>query len=90
MRFDNTSGEGAVEWLQKVSTKKLEEILATYGEERYCKKLARGIIAARDRGELVTAQDLARVVAGYWAGVAVRFTPRPARFRRSELRSTGS
>ena len=60
MRFDATSGEGAVEYLQKLSTKKLEEILATYGEERYCNKLARGIVAARDR--LETTADLVQVI----------------------------
>lgn len=62
MRFDTTSGQGALEYLQNISVKKLEEILATYGEERYCKKLARGLIAARDRGSLVTTEDLASEV----------------------------
>lgn len=81
MRFDNTSGEGAVEWLQKVSTKKLEEILATYGEERYCKKLARGIMVARDRGELVTAQDLARVVAQIMGGRRGKIHPATRTFQ---------
>ena len=63
MRFDTTSGPTALEYLQTLSVSKLEEMLATYGEERYCRKLARGIILARDRGLLLTTTDLAVVVA---------------------------
>jgi 16S rRNA (cytosine1402-N4)-methyltransferase len=62
MRFDTTTGEEVLEYLQNISAAKLEEILATYGEERYCKKLARGIIAARDRRELMTTNDLATAI----------------------------
>jgi 16S rRNA (cytosine1402-N4)-methyltransferase len=62
MRFDTTSGLTAREYLQNLSVRRLEEILATYGEERYCKKLARGIIQARDAGALNTTEDLARLV----------------------------
>lgn len=62
MRFDTTSGITAREYLQNLSVWRLEEILATYGEERYCKKLARGIIQARDAGALNTTEDLAKLV----------------------------
>ena len=60
MRFDTESGETVLDYLRRISTRKLEEILATYGEERYCNKLARGIVAARDR--LATTTDLAQLV----------------------------
>ena len=63
MRFDTGSGEGVADYLGRISVHQLEEILATYGEERYCKKLARGIIRERDRGGLKGTSDLARVVA---------------------------
>lgn len=62
MRFDTTSGESALDLLETISVNKLEEILATYGEERYCKKLARGILESHRRGALSTTQDLANVV----------------------------
>jgi 16S rRNA (cytosine1402-N4)-methyltransferase len=81
MRFDMTSGQGAAEYLQKISAKKLEEILATYGEERYCKKLARGIIAARDRRELITTQDLARVVTQLLGGRRGKIHPATRTFQ---------
>jgi 16S rRNA (cytosine1402-N4)-methyltransferase len=63
MRFDTTGGEDARTLLSQLSLKKLEEILATYGEERYCTKLARGILQAVDRETIHTTADLAELVA---------------------------
>ena len=62
MRFDLTAGQPLVDYLSSISTQQLEEILATYGDERYYRKLARGILEARDRGQLETTEDLAGVV----------------------------
>jgi len=62
MRFDASSGKTAFEYLQQFSAHELEEILATYGEERYCKKLARAIFDAATHGSLETTADLARVI----------------------------
>ncbi len=62
MRFDTTSGVAVMDLLETISVNKLEEILATYGEERYCKRLARGILEARRRGVLSTTQDLSNAV----------------------------
>lgn len=65
MRFDTDAGQSVLEYLQTVSAKKLEEILATYGEERYCKKLSRALVDAGNRGELATTDDLVRVVTAH-------------------------
>jgi len=62
MRFDPSSGQSLAEYLRDVSVNQLEEILATYGEERYCKKLARALLRARDAGRLVSTSDLAEAV----------------------------
>ena len=62
MRFDASGGPTALELLRSFSARQLEEILATYGEERYCKKLARAISRAAAGGELETTEDLARVI----------------------------
>ncbi len=62
MRFDSTSGAAAEEYLRTLSNSELEKILATYGEERYCRKLARAIRLAADRHELATTTDLARII----------------------------
>jgi 16S rRNA (cytosine1402-N4)-methyltransferase len=81
MRFDNTAGQSALEYLRKISVKQLEEILATYGEERYSKKLARSLIVARDRGELATTQDLARTVSRILGGRREKIHPATRTFQ---------
>jgi len=62
MRFDSSRGEPASEYLERISSNELEEILATYGEERYCKKLARAIHGEARRGGVKTTRDLVRIV----------------------------
>jgi 16S rRNA (cytosine1402-N4)-methyltransferase len=62
MRFDSAAGQPLVDYLSSISTQELEKILSTYGDERYYRKLARGILQARDRGKLETTEDLAGVV----------------------------
>ena len=62
MRFDPAAGQPLVDYLSTVSTQELEKILSTYSDERYYRKLARGILQARDRGKLETTEDLAGVI----------------------------
>jgi 16S rRNA (cytosine1402-N4)-methyltransferase len=81
MRFDTTSEEGVLDLLERISVNKLEEILATYGEERYYKKLARGILEARRRGALSTTQDLANVVSRILAGRRGKIHPATRTFQ---------
>ncbi|MGC8908189.1 MAG: 16S rRNA (cytosine(1402)-N(4))-methyltransferase RsmH [Desulfomonilaceae bacterium] len=75
MRFDASSGATALEMLRSFSARELEEILATYGEERYCKKLARAISRAAAGGDLETTADLARVVESALRGRRGRIHP---------------
>jgi 16S rRNA (cytosine1402-N4)-methyltransferase len=81
MRFDTTCGAAVLDLLETISVNKLEEILATYGEERYCKKLARGILEARRRGVLSTTQDLANVISGILAGRRGKIHPATRTFQ---------
>jgi 16S rRNA (cytosine1402-N4)-methyltransferase len=62
MRFDITAGTSAEEYLMALSDTELEKTLATYGEEKYCRKLARAIRRSLERRELATTTDLARIV----------------------------
>lgn len=62
MRFDIDSGRTLSEYLKTASLAKLETALSTYGEERFSRRIARGIIKARDRGTLATTKDLAQLV----------------------------
>jgi 16S rRNA (cytosine1402-N4)-methyltransferase len=81
MRFDTTSEVAVLDLLETISVNRLEEILATYGEERYCKKLARGILEARRRGVLSTTQDLANVVSSVLAGRRGKIHPATRTFQ---------
>ncbi len=81
MRFDNTSGDTALSYLEVISTNKLEEILATYGQERYCKKLARVMLDALNRGDIVTTNDLAQVVSSFMGKRRGRIHPATRTFQ---------
>jgi 16S rRNA (cytosine1402-N4)-methyltransferase len=63
MRMDPTVGETAAEFLRRVSPEQLEAVLRDLGEERYAGRLARAIVAARDREDLSTTSALAALVA---------------------------
>ena len=64
MRMDNRSGETAADWLQQVDVSTLARILKEYGEERYARRIARAICAARDAAALPdTTTGLAELIA---------------------------
>ena len=63
LRFDETSGVSALELIDRSSERELARIIATLGEERRAGRIAKAILAARAQGRLVTASDLAAVVA---------------------------
>ncbi|HET7686773.1 MAG TPA: 16S rRNA (cytosine(1402)-N(4))-methyltransferase RsmH [Candidatus Limnocylindria bacterium] len=64
MRFDEEHGVSALELIDRTSDRELAGILATFGEERRAGRIAKAIVAARAEGRIVTAADLAAVVAG--------------------------
>jgi 16S rRNA (cytosine1402-N4)-methyltransferase len=63
MRFDETTGHSALELIDGSTERELARILSTFGEERRAGRIAKAILAARASGRLVTAADLAAVVA---------------------------
>jgi len=63
MRFDESRGLSALELIDRSSERELAGILATFGEERRAGRVAKAILAARAAGRIVTAADLAAVVA---------------------------
>jgi 16S rRNA (cytosine1402-N4)-methyltransferase len=63
MRFDEERGVSALELIDRSSERELAGILAAFGEERRARRIAKAIVAARAQGRLMTAADLARVVA---------------------------
>jgi 16S rRNA (cytosine1402-N4)-methyltransferase len=63
MRFDEDRGLSALDLIDRTSERELAGIIATFGEERRAGRIAKAILAARAEGRLVSAADLAQVVA---------------------------
>lgn len=63
MRMDPDSGLSAAEWLQQVSAAELERVLAELGEERFHRRVASAIIAARRSAPITTTAQLAAIAA---------------------------
>jgi len=63
MRFDEDRGVSALDLIDRASERELAGVLATFGEERRAGRIAKAILAARAEGRLMTAADLAGVVA---------------------------
>ncbi len=63
MRMDTTRGMTAAQWLSQVSEHQLQGVIKEYGEERFARKIARAIVAARSRAPLDSSRELAKIVA---------------------------
>jgi 16S rRNA (cytosine1402-N4)-methyltransferase len=63
MRMDFSSGVDAATWIQTVSESELAQVLWEYGEERFSRRIARAIVAARIEAPITTTQRLAEIIA---------------------------
>ncbi len=73
MRMDRSAGPTAAEIVESASESRLADILFRYGEERHARRIARALVAAREREPLTTTGQLAALVR--------RTLPRPRRWR---------
>jgi 16S rRNA (cytosine1402-N4)-methyltransferase len=64
MRMDNESGLSAAQWLARASEREIADVLFKLGEEKFSRRIARAIVAARVATPIVTTRQLADVVAG--------------------------
>jgi 16S rRNA (cytosine1402-N4)-methyltransferase len=62
MRMDQSSGETAADLVNRLSEQELADVIYLYGEERYSRRIARGIVQARAAHPLRTTQDLVRLI----------------------------
>jgi len=62
MRMDPTCGPTAAEWLATTSVDDMARAIGQYGEERYARRIARAIEAARERSPIQTTSQLVEVV----------------------------
>ncbi|MGH8547563.1 MAG: 16S rRNA (cytosine(1402)-N(4))-methyltransferase RsmH [Methylococcales bacterium] len=62
MRMDTSTGMTAEQWLVTVSERRLAEVLKTFGEERFSRRIARAIVAARAVSPIRTTLQLAGLI----------------------------
>ena len=62
MRMDQTQGPTAAERLRDVDEQELADVIFRFGEERYSRRIARAIVAARRHEPLTTTGQLASIV----------------------------
>ena len=62
MRMDRSQGATLAEMLDGVTPEALADVIYEYGEERHSRRIARGIVWARDAGELTSTTELATAV----------------------------
>ena len=63
MRMDNESGSSAAQWLARAGEREIADVLFTLGEERFARRIARAIVAARATAPIQTTRRLAELVA---------------------------
>jgi len=64
MRMDNESGISAAQWLARAGEREIADVLFKLGEEKFSRRIARAIVAARAAAPIVTTRQLADIVAG--------------------------
>ena len=62
MRFDQSCGLSACEWIDSVDEQTLYKVIKKYGEERYSKRIAREIIYHREKEKINNTHDLVKVI----------------------------
>ncbi len=63
MRMDTTRGQTAAEWLNVAEEREIAEVIDAYGEERFAKRIARAVVAARAEQPFKTTRQLGVLVA---------------------------
>ena len=64
MRMDNESGQSAMQWLARATEREIADVIRELGEERFARRIARALVAARAAGPIERTGRLAEVVAG--------------------------
>lgn len=62
MRMDTSCGESAAQWLAYASEKEIADVLYTYGEEKFGRRMARAVVAEREKEPIETTARLAQII----------------------------
>jgi 16S rRNA (cytosine1402-N4)-methyltransferase len=63
MRMDPTRGEPVSAWIARAGVDEIRQVIATYGQERFARRVAQAIVAARRAHALDSTRELAALVA---------------------------
>jgi 16S rRNA (cytosine1402-N4)-methyltransferase len=63
MRMNPDVGQSAAQWIATADEKELADVIFTYGEERFARRMARAIVAARQEVQITTTAQLANIIA---------------------------
>ena len=63
MRMDPDSGESAADWLNRAEDREIADVLFTYGDERQSRRIARAIVARREKQPFTGTAELAELIA---------------------------
>jgi 16S rRNA (cytosine1402-N4)-methyltransferase len=62
MRMDHESGQSAAQWLARASEREIADVLHTLGEERFARRIANRLVAARVAEPITRTRQLADLV----------------------------
>ncbi len=62
MRMDPRSGPTVAEWLATATEQQIADVLFTYGEERFARRIARAVVEARKARPILTTQALVALI----------------------------
>lgn len=79
LRFDQTSGRTAAEWLADASEAEITGALREYGGERHSSRIARAIMATRERTPIIRTGQLTQLIRSQTRGGGAAFGRTAAR-----------
>ncbi|MDO6592964.1 16S rRNA (cytosine(1402)-N(4))-methyltransferase RsmH [Neptuniibacter sp. 1_MG-2023] len=63
MRMDTSSGESAAEWIARADETEIADVIYTYGEEKFSRRMAKAIVAKRQEEAITTTAQLSKIIA---------------------------
>ena len=63
MRMNNKQGMSAAQWLATAAEDEIARVIYEYGEEKFSRRMARAIVAARTQQPITTTRQLADIIA---------------------------
>ncbi|AMO57180.1 16S rRNA methyltransferase [Endozoicomonas montiporae] len=63
MRMNTTEGESAADWINRAEEQEISKVIWEYGEDRFSRRMARAIVAAREEAPITTTRRLAEIIA---------------------------